>query len=226
MIDFTKLREKLDPDPGGEDNLRIRTAVVQTMNADGTVDVLLSGALVPGVPRLDQGNWLATGANVQMITLRGGYLILGPTQKGARRVSTYLTNNQTWTGSATYTALSGADIMGVAFTAPPSGAVKVSIEGWLAVSSATLQRRSFMSAWVATGSVINAGAVISAADDERAAMAQNSVASIFDYKYVNVTYPVTGLTPGNPYNATVGVRLLNSADTGAVNKRRVTVEPF
>lgn len=228
MIDFTKLREKLDPDPGGEDQLRIRSATVQTMNADGTVDILLSGVTVPGVPRLDQGGWLATGAVVQVLTLRGAYLILGASQKGGRAVSAYLASNITLAaGQTSYTAFATTNILGVAFVAPPSGAVEVTVQGWLSVVHSAAGARSYISAWVATGSVLNAGSVVSAADDDRAAISENTRVSAQEYKYVNVSYPVTGLTPGNTYNATVGQRSDgNGTPSGAVNKRRVTVRPF
>lgn len=224
MIDFTTLRKKLDPDPGAEDTLRLRTAIVQTMNADGTVDILVSGATVPSVPRLDDGGWLAAGAVVQVLTLRGGRIILGTVSKGARAVEAFNAGNPVFT-STSYTSLTTTDIHGVAFIAPASGEVKITVEGWLSANSATLQRRTFLTGQVREGSAINSGTVVSAADDERAGISQNSVASIHDYKYVNVAYSVTGLTPGDPYNVVSMVRTSNG-DSSAANDRRLLVEPW
>lgn len=228
MIDYTKLRAALDPDPGGEDTLRLRTAKVQTMNANGTVDILLSGVLVPGVPRLDNGSWLATGANVQVITLRGGHLILGATQKGARRVEALNTANPSGVTSTSYTALTSGDILGVAFIAPPSGAVEVVLEGWLGVQSTNAGSRMWMSAWLSNGSVVNSGSVVSAPDDTRAAVVENPVSVAgYRYGYVHTAYQVTGLTPGNDYNVTMAHKVSNSPTTGgAAFNRRVIVRPI
>lgn len=79
--DYTNLLNKLIPNPGGEDKLRIRTAVVSAVNSDGTVDILLSDVLVPDVPALSSAP-VPVGANVQVISLRGSLLVIG-TVKGA-----------------------------------------------------------------------------------------------------------------------------------------------
>lgn len=233
MIDFTKLREKLDPDPGGEDQLRIRTGVVVTDNADGTVDITLSGVLVPGVPKLaDAGTILAAGATVQVLTLRGGSLILGASAgtagQGARKVSAFNANNPSGITSTSYTALTGGDILGVAFVAPPSGSVEITLEGWLGLLSTTLGSRMWMSGSVATGAVVNAGSVVNAAIDTQAAVFENgSSFTSYRYGYVNTTYPVTGLTPGSSYNVTVNHKVSNLPSTGgAVFNRRVLVRPW
>lgn len=76
-IDYTRLLEKLNPDPGAEDTLRLRVATVTTVNANGTLDLTMSsGVLVPGVPKLASAVAPA-GAVVQVITLRGSLLVIG-----------------------------------------------------------------------------------------------------------------------------------------------------
>jgi hypothetical protein len=81
-VDVTSLLEKLIPDPGGEDTLRLRTATVATVNADGTVDLTMSsGVLVPGVPRLSSAS-VSVGNVVQVISLRGSLLVIGTVAGG------------------------------------------------------------------------------------------------------------------------------------------------
>ena len=75
-IDYTKLLAKLDPQPGGEDTARMRTGIVDAVNSDGTVDLAISGIIVPSVPRV---NSLVVAENtvVQVISYRGSLLVLG-----------------------------------------------------------------------------------------------------------------------------------------------------
>lgn len=76
-IDFFKLLEKLAPDTDGEDVTRLRKGVVEALNADGTVDLGLSGIVIPAVPRLDSAR-VSVGQRVRVLTTRGGLLVLGP----------------------------------------------------------------------------------------------------------------------------------------------------
>ena len=77
-IDYTKLLGKLQPEAGGEDTLRLRVGVIDAVNSDGTVDVGISGLVVPDVQRLD-GLVVLVGQYVQVLTYRGGLLVLGGT---------------------------------------------------------------------------------------------------------------------------------------------------
>ena len=82
-IDFTSLLDKLQPDPGGESTLRMRTGTVSAVNANGTLDITMSsGVVVPGVPKLATA-YAPVGANVQMISQRGGLLVIGAVGSGA-----------------------------------------------------------------------------------------------------------------------------------------------
>lgn len=76
MIDYTRLLNKISPQPGGEDVLRLRTGVVDVVNAGGTVDVAVSGVVIPGVPKIAGAN-VQVGAVVQLLSYRGALLILG-----------------------------------------------------------------------------------------------------------------------------------------------------
>jgi hypothetical protein len=75
-IDYNKLLAKLDPQPGGEDTARMRTGIVDAVNANGTVDLAISGIVVPDVPRLE-GSVAAVNTVVQVISYRGSLLVIG-----------------------------------------------------------------------------------------------------------------------------------------------------
>lgn len=75
-INYTKLLAKLDPQPGGEDTARMRTGLVDAINADGTVDLGISGIVLPDVPKLD-GVVVVVGQVVNVISYRGSLLVIG-----------------------------------------------------------------------------------------------------------------------------------------------------
>jgi hypothetical protein len=221
-IDLVKVLNKISPVPDGEDEVRLRTGVVSAVNS-GTVDLTLSGAVFPGVPVLD-GVSLAVGSVVQVLSSRGYLLVIGGTSAGnSTKVENYLATNVT-TASTTYTPFTTTNIHGVVFVAPASGAVKITLQGWLGVSHTSVATRSWLSGQVREGNVVNSGTIVSAADDARAGMSQNSTTAAFDYKYVNASYVVSGLTPGSAYNVTGHVRV--TAGTVGTQDRRILVEPW
>jgi hypothetical protein len=75
-IDYTKLLSKLDPKAGGEDVLRLRTGVIDAVNSDGTVDLNISGVIVPDTPVINGAVVEDEGA-VQVLSYRGSLLVLG-----------------------------------------------------------------------------------------------------------------------------------------------------
>lgn len=99
MIDYTKLLKKLTPDRDGEPNTHLRTAVVSAVNANGTVDILMSGVTVPGVPRLAEAT-VQVGATVQMLAFRGSLLVIGQAMGSGRSAGAGL-----WTRVQSNTAL-------------------------------------------------------------------------------------------------------------------------
>lgn len=222
-IDYNKLLSKIVPQPDGEDELRIRTGVISALNANGTVDLTLSGAVFPGVAVLD-GVGVAVGAVVQVLSSRGYLLVLGGSSAGgSARVETTAPTSVS-TSSTTYTPFTSTDIHGAVFRAPASGAVKITLMGWLGVSHTSVATRSWLAGQVREGDVINSGTIVQAAADARAGMSQNSTTAAFDYKYVNVSYTSGGLVPGSAYNVTGLVRV--TAGTVATQDRRIIVEPF
>jgi hypothetical protein len=165
---------------------------------------------------------------VMVLRSRTRYFILGPiatVPPGNAWVHEFNTANPT-TNSTAYTALAGGDILGAAFVAPASGAVEITVQGWLSCFSATLGRRTFMSPQVREGSTVNAGTIVEAASDEFGAVSQNATTSAFDYKYVHYSRVVTGLTPGADYNVTVMHRVVTAGDNSAANDRALTIKPF
>lgn len=76
MIDYTKLIEKLDPEKDGQDVTTLRTAIVDEVNSDGTLDIILSGIVIPDVPRLASVG-AVEGDAVQVQTYRGSMLVVG-----------------------------------------------------------------------------------------------------------------------------------------------------
>lgn len=75
-IDYTRLIEKLDPHKDGQDNTTLRTATVSVVNANGTLDITLSGVVIPGVPRLASVG-AVVGDTVQVQVYRGSMLVVG-----------------------------------------------------------------------------------------------------------------------------------------------------
>lgn len=105
-IDFSKLLDKLLPPPDGEDMARMRTGVVSTVNADGTVDVGISGLVVPGVARLTNAPMVA-GSIVNIIIWRGGILVIGTTASGPAALVPISTHAQAATADITAPTTSG-----------------------------------------------------------------------------------------------------------------------
>lgn len=76
MADMTRLINRLAPPPDGESPVRHRSGVVDTVNGDGTVDVLVSGQLVESVAVL-AGATAGTGDTVHLLVWDGDLLVLG-----------------------------------------------------------------------------------------------------------------------------------------------------
>ena len=75
-LDLTRLMDKLVPEPDGESPLVLRIGTVMAINADGSLDVQISGVTVAGVSRLT-GASMTIGGTVQILSYRGGLLVIG-----------------------------------------------------------------------------------------------------------------------------------------------------
>lgn len=97
MDDLLSIINRLVPKRDGDPYLVRRAAVVSGNNADGTVDITLSGVSVPGVPVL-AGSVARQGDTVQVLSWQGGLMVLGSIRAAstAPTVRT-LTSSGTWT---------------------------------------------------------------------------------------------------------------------------------
>lgn len=83
MINYSQLKEKLNPDRDGQDVLQLRVGVVTAINSDGTADVTVNGVTVPKVTRLAEAS-VTVGVVVQMLSYRGSLMIIGRVSTSAQ----------------------------------------------------------------------------------------------------------------------------------------------
>jgi len=125
-------------------------------------------------------------------------------------------NNQT---SITY--ITGANVCGLTFVAPPSGAVKLWLTGRF--QNDTSGRTTGMSLQVAAGATIGSGSVISAAADASALECGPGASDRIQATHYR---RLTGLSPGSTYNVVVMYRVINGAGTCQIYNRKIEVEPY
>lgn len=114
----------------------------------------------------------------------------------------------------------GGTTVGTSFTAPTSGAVKITWSAKFALGSDT--NLTYVSAEVRTGSVVGSGSVVSAAaDDSSLELGQASTTRL----QASRVRPVTGLTAGSTYNVSLWHHT-TAADNATLYQRDVLVEPM
>ncbi len=86
MTDYTKLLAKIVPKADGEDVVRWRTGVVDAVNSDGTVNVTISGLVVPNLVVLGHVH-VIIGAVVHLVSYRGMLLVIGAFDVGRTLVA-------------------------------------------------------------------------------------------------------------------------------------------
>lgn len=111
---------------------------------------------------------------------------------------------------------SGSNALGLAFVAPPSGIVSVDFGLGVNAGTGTIS----VSIAVATDGVVGAGTSFLAANDNNA-FASNAASTVPGSRSV----PVTGLTPGNTYNAFIQWKNPTSTMAGAHGWMKTTPEP-
>lgn len=79
VTDLTRLLEKLDPRKDGESYTTLRAAPIAAINADGTIDITLSGVTVSAVPVVGSTSSFVVGRTAQVLTYKGALLALGQT---------------------------------------------------------------------------------------------------------------------------------------------------
>ncbi len=221
-VDLTRLLNKIVPQPEGEDRTRLRVGVVDTVNADGTVDVFISGVMITDVACLESAP-VAAGVVVQILSARGVLLVLGPVASLAVPVEATSSINLGDTTSTSYTnTLTTTGVHGVAFVAPPSG--KVQFLGRAAGGSSTVGQYSQLDWEARQGDVVGSGTVVRAANNNTASVFLSSTAG--GQGPLNVSGLLTGLTPGNEYNACLTYASSNSGSTATFNRRYVSIVPI
>ncbi len=139
-------------------------------------------------------------------------LVPGVTVQSALDTATRTTTSITYTET-----LTAAGLCAVAFTAPPSGAVRIDWRGEMYNSSAGINCISFN---LYTGVSLGSGSLVVAADDNYAARNDHISAVISDKNYAQF-YIATGLTAGASYNVSLAQR--TNAGTINVTRRLVAV---
>jgi hypothetical protein len=220
-MNLTKIKKKLNPDPDGTPPLRLQTATVAAMDADGTVDIALNGTTVTNVPVLGAARFVV-GTVVQVLTYRGSMLVLGGSGTGsAQAVSAEgVTTNGTTTSTSFTNSLTTTGIHGVAFIAPPSG--KVYVVGRTLSGHSVAGAFTHVDVEVRVGATVGSGAVWRAAANNTASAFQSDSAGQQGEQKADAL--ISGLTPGAAYNAAL-CYFLGAAGTGTFNRRHIAVLP-
>lgn len=222
-IDLSKIKNKLNPPPDGQDVLRLKTAVVTAYSTStGSVTISLNGTDIPGVPTLS-GAAFPVGSTVQVLSYRGSLLVIGSSGVGAQPVeATGGTVNGTTTSTSYTNSLTTTGVHGVAFIAPASG--KVQVLGRSSGGSTTVGQYSQLDWEVRTGSTVGSGSVVRATSNDTASVFLSSTSG--GQGPLNVSGLVTGLTPGAVYNAALTYASSNISNTASFNRRYVAVYPL
>jgi hypothetical protein len=115
VIDYTRLRKKLIPEPDGEPHIVMRTGTISQVNANGTVDLQMSdGTIVPGVSRL-VGAYTPVGAVVQVLSFRGSLLVIGGSATNSSQVLPMQAGTHNVTMGASATTFSSAVVFPEAY---------------------------------------------------------------------------------------------------------------
>lgn len=118
------------------------------------------------------------------------------------------------------TAVGTLGVLGVVFTAPASGKVKVFCHTGEARNS-TAGLKVLMDFIVFAGASIGTGTVVRAAQSYTAGSSESEEAA--HNREVNTFDLVSGLTPGAQYNACLAYCVTGA--TGTINRRNIMVEP-
>ena len=223
MIDYTKIKKKLVPPPDGQDVLRLRAAEVTSIEDDGTITVILNDAEVSDVPVLS-GAAVVVGETVQLLSYRGSLLAIGISgSAGPLASQSGATTNGTATPGNTsfFTSLTTTGIHGVVFTAPASGVVVVN--GRAVGGNGTAGGFILLDFEVRQGDTIGSGSVVRAAGQATASVFQSSSAG--QQSTLVTGDRVTGLTPGEQYNASLAYASGTSGQTLTLNRRHIMVRP-
>jgi hypothetical protein len=126
------------------------------------------------------------------------------------------------TGTFTTTRTAATSPVGVSFTAPPSGKVKVHWAAGLAGSTTGGSAFYLCTFQIRTGTTIGSGTSFVAGDDNKSLQVTNLVSANGE-KQMGRTELVIALTAGNSYNVSLMFRV--GAGTGTFSRVSVTLDP-
>lgn len=116
MIDYSGLREKINPDRDGQDVLQLRTATVSAIGTNGKVSITLNGVTVTDVPYLVSSG-IVVGTVVQVLVYRGSLLVIGAAAGSTQSIGGAWHDEMTADGSAN-TSATGVAYMDVTLPGP------------------------------------------------------------------------------------------------------------
>lgn len=222
-IDLSKIKNKLNPPPDGQDVLRLKVGVVSAIDSStGSVTVTMNGVDIPSVPVLGSARFIV-GASVQVLSYRGSLLVLG--SSGAVASQPVQLTGSTTLGNTTSTSfvnsLTTTGVHGLAFVAPPSG--RVDVVGRAGGGSATVGQYSLLDFEVRQGATPGSGTVFRAADNNTASVFMSSTSG--GQGPLSFSTLVTGLTPGAVYNASLTYASSSGSSSATFNRRYISVRP-
>jgi hypothetical protein len=154
------------------------------------------------------------------------WVALGAASPIPRQAPQFASSDVQTLGFTSTSYIASSPPVGVSFVAPPSGMVRVD---WSArFQTNTINTRSGVSTQIATGSTLDAGVVVAngTASDGNALENNNDPAGGANTRLqAGMWRWVTGLTPGDTYNAVVKFRML-SAGNGDIYNQRILVTPM
>lgn len=132
----------------------------------------------------------------------------------------YAADNTDIVGFTDIVFVSGTPVVGVVFTAPTTGRVRVDWHGRFQPAAAVNAQVGFA---LRTGSTLGSGTLIQDGQNE-ACLESPNVSGPGGRVQGGMFFIVTGLTPGSTYNAVVCYRVV-SAGSGTVFARSIGVSP-
>lgn len=187
----------------------------------GTTTTPILGLIKPDGNELASNFDTQHAANADVLDARVGDDIVANTINLAEMHAAQDANSvdADYSGSATFVD-EGANRAALVFTAPPSGAVKISLYNFLQLeTSSTALKAIYGSFEVREGGTVGSGTVVLAASVDRSISVRCAGAGVQTSNASGLSRLVTGLTPGATYNvrtmgavsATGGLTLAQSA---------------
>lgn len=202
--------------PGAFQNLTsaLDLIVIPRFNSSAARD-----AAIPA-PSGGQHAWLSDSNTLTVYSTSAAGWITYPMKSTAGVWQSEDTTSQTFTST---TAVTGSPVVGLVFTAPPSGMVALTVAG--NIQSDSNGASAVLSYEVRTGNAIGSGTQILSPAFYRGIRSSSAVITGASAFMGGANRRVlTGLTPGADYNVRT-MHWVSSTGTGKADYRQITVEP-